>query len=107
MDTGVAIDVPDVLGRICADTLAEVARRRAAMPLEVLRGKLGRHRVPTRGFGAALKHAATDGYGLIAEVKKASPSAGVIRADFDAAEIARAYEGAGATCLSEIGRAHV
>lgn len=100
MDTGVAVDVPDVLQRICADTLAEVARRRAAMPLEVLRGKL-RHPAATRGFGAALKHAAAgDGYGLIAEVKKASPSAGVIRGDFDAREIARAYEGAGATCLS-------
>ena len=100
MDTGVAVDVPDVLQRICAETLAEVARRRAVMPLEVLRGKL-RHPVATRGFGAALKHAAAgDGYGLIAEVKKASPSAGVIRADFDAGEIARAYEGAGATCLS-------
>lgn len=101
MDTGVAVDVPDVLQRICADTLAEVARRRAAMPLEVLRGKLGRHPAATRGFGAALKHAAAgDGYGLIAEVKRASPSAGVIRADFDAAGIARAYEEAGATCLS-------
>lgn len=102
MDTGIAVDVPDVLARICGDTLAEVARRRGALPLDALRHKLGRHPKPTRGFGTALKHvvANDDGYGLIAEVKKASPSAGLIRPDFDPAAIARDYEAAGATCLS-------
>lgn len=101
MDTGIATGVPDVLARICDDTLAEVGRRRAALPLEALRAKLGRHPKPTRGFGAALKHTvAGDGYGLIAEIKKASPSAGLIRPDFDPAAIAREYEAAGATCLS-------
>ena len=101
MDTGVATEIPDVLARICGDTLAEVGRRRQGVPLDALRARLGRHPKPTRGFGAALKHAvAGDGYGLIAEVKKASPSAGPIRPDFDPAAIARAYAEAGATCLS-------
>ena len=93
--------LPDALQRICADTLAEVARRRAAMPEEELRAKLGRRAPATRGFASALTHAvAAGGLGLIAEIKKASPSAGLIRESFDAAEIARAYHGAGATCLS-------
>jgi indole-3-glycerol phosphate synthase len=93
--------LPDALVRICADTMAEVARRRAATSLEALRGQLGRKPPPTRGFGAALKHAVAEGgYGLIAEIKKASPSAGLIRPDFDPAAIAREYQAAGATCLS-------
>ncbi len=94
-------DIPDALVRICADTMAEVARRRAERPEAALRAQLGRKPPPTRGFGGALKHAvAQGGYGLIAEIKKASPSAGLIRPDFDPAAIARAYHDAGATCLS-------
>ena len=59
--------LPDALARICADTLATVARRRAALSADALRSKLGRHPPATRGFGAALKHAvAAGGYGLIA-----------------------------------------
>ena len=93
--------LPDALARICADTMADVARRRAATPEDQLRSQIGRHPRPTRGFGAALKHAVAEGrYGLIAEIKKASPSAGLIRPDFDPAAIARAYAAAGATCLS-------
>ena len=106
MDTALTAplaDTPDVLARICAETQAEIARRRAQHSSEDLRAKIGRHPPHTRGFGLALKEAVADGgcgYGLIAEVKKASPSAGLIRPDFDPAAIAQAYEQGGATCLS-------
>ncbi len=93
--------LPDALAQICADTLAEVHRRRAELPLASLAGRIDARRHPTRGFGHALKHAVGAGrYGLIAEIKRASPSAGVIRADFDPEALARTYADAGATCLS-------
>ena len=93
--------IPDMLACICGDTREEIARRKRAMPVEMLRRKIAeRHEAP-RGFGAALKDAVAAGRcGLIAEVKKASPSGGLIRPDFDPAAIARAYEAGGATCLS-------
>jgi indole-3-glycerol phosphate synthase len=93
--------VPDVLARICATTLEEVARRRQAMPIEALKRKIGQRHDEPRGFGAALAAACRDGgLGLIAEIKKASPSGGLIRPEFDPAELARAYKAGGATCLS-------
>jgi len=90
----------DVLSRICTEKRADVGRRRIETPLETLRGK-AMSQPPPRGFGAALMQATAEGrYGLIAEIKKASPSAGLIRPDFDPAALARAYKEGGATCLS-------
>jgi len=90
----------NALSRICADTLVEVARRKAGTSLETLRARIG-SAPPTRGFGAALMQAATGGaFGLIAEIKKASPSGGLIRPHFDPPALAKAYAAGGATCLS-------
>ena len=93
--------MPDVLARICGETLNEVQRRRQATPLDALKRKITEAHAKPRGFGLALKDAVIAGRcGLIAEIKKASPSGGLIRPDFDPVAIARAYEVAGATCLS-------
>ena len=93
--------LPDALAQICATTMASTARKRDELPLAKIRAKVHALRDRPRGFGGALKEAVADGgYGLIAEIKKASPSAGVIRPDFDPAAIARSYAFAGATCLS-------
>lgn len=93
--------MPDALAQICADTLLEVDRLRVETPVSALTGRISSRRNPTRGFGSVLKHKAASGaYALIAEIKQASPSAGQIRADFDPAALAHAYEEAGAACLS-------
>lgn len=93
--------MPDTLAQICADTLVEVDRLRVEMPLSQITGRLNARRDPTRSFGSALKHMAASGkYALIAEIKQASPSAGVIRAEFDPSALAHAYADAGSACLS-------
>jgi indole-3-glycerol phosphate synthase len=93
-------DTPDTLAKICGDTLAEVRQRKAATPLDEIRARC-RDVPPPRGFGTALMETAAAGrVGLIAEIKKASPSGGLIRADFDPPSLARAYQAGGATCLS-------
>src|SRR5262245_17863163 len=92
--TGTALD------RINADKAELVARRRAARPLAQVEAEARRADAP-RGFASALRAAMAAGrYGLIAEIKKASPSKGLIRADFDPVALARAYKAGGATCLS-------
>jgi indole-3-glycerol phosphate synthase len=88
-----------ILDKIKAYKLEEVAADKAAKPLYEVEAD-ARNAPPVRHFAQALHAASREGYGLIAEIKKASPSKGMIREDFDPATLAAAYQEGGATCLS-------
>lgn len=93
-------DTPTVLRKIIARKQEEVAERKQQKPLEELRQGLV-HAPETRGFVQAIADRIEGGQAaVIAEIKKASPSKGVIREHFEPAELARSYERGGATCLS-------
>jgi indole-3-glycerol phosphate synthase len=92
--------VSDVLTKICDDKRAHIARCKTERTLAALEAEV-RSATPPRGFADRLAREVRQGrYGLIAEIKKASPSRGLIRADFDPAALAKAYKAGGATCLS-------
>ena len=88
-----------ILDRIKAYKLEEVAKDKQARPLSEVEAA-ARAAGPVRPFAEALRKASRTGYGLIAEIKKASPSKGLIRPNFNPAALAQAYENGGATCLS-------
>lgn len=92
--------VNDILQRILARKREEVADRRRRVPLKELRAHVAAADAP-RGFATALRERGDSGQpAVIAEIKQASPSKGLIRADFDPAALARSYARGGATCLS-------
>lgn len=96
----VVADTPTILKKIIhrkKEEVAERKQRRSRSELEHFISEM----TPGRGFAAALQHRLAEGKpGVIAEIKKASPSKGIIRADYDPGEIAKSYEKHGAACLS-------
>jgi indole-3-glycerol phosphate synthase len=88
-----------VLNEICEAKAAHVKERKTAMPLAALEEQI-KTQAPPRGFINRINAIAQNAIALITEVKKASPSKGIIREDFDPAAIARTYENGGAACIS-------
>ena len=95
----------DVLQKIIETKKQEVSAAKSAVSLSEVSAQAASAPVPA-GFADALRNASADGYGLIAELKKASPSKGLIRPDFDIPSLARAYAEGGATCLSVLTDKH-
>lgn len=90
----------DILLEICQKKRAHIATCREALPLAALEARIAALPPPRDFVGALQAKRATGAFGLIAELKRASPSAGLIRADFDVAHLAQAYAAGGAACLS-------
>ena len=90
----------DKLAEICATKREEVSARKALATIADLDARANELASPPRRFEAALRQASRDGYGLIAEIKKASPSKGLIRSDFRPHQHAMDYAAGGAACLS-------
>ena len=88
-----------ILEKIKAYKLEEIAADKTVVPLEEVEA-MAATASPVRPFAEALHNASIENYGLIAEIKKASPSKGLIREDFEPAKLAEAYADGGATCLS-------
>lgn len=94
------MSTPTILNTIVARKLEEIAERQKSLPLEIVMQE-ARAAPPARGFARSLEQRSAAGQAaIIAEIKKASPSKGVIRANFQPADIAVSYEQAGASCLS-------
>jgi len=93
-------EVPDILRRIVARKSEEIRERADRLPLKELSRRIEAAPTPRDFVGALRAHMAKDRPAVIAEIKKASPSKGVLRADFQPAEIARDYAQHGASCLS-------
>ncbi|MEM6603895.1 MAG: indole-3-glycerol phosphate synthase TrpC [Pseudomonadota bacterium] len=91
----------DILEKIKAYKLIEVEKAQTETPLTALEKQIASRAIMGRPFEAALRKKKSEGqYGIIAEIKKASPSKGIIREDFSPPALARAYAEGGATCLS-------
>ncbi|CAA7627797.1 Indole-3-glycerol phosphate synthase [Candidatus Terasakiella magnetica] len=91
---------PTILDRICAEKRKQVAEQKGRRTIQELLAR-AKDQAPPRGFAAHLTRQIDKlGWGIITEIKKASPSAGIIRANFQPAQLARGYQRGGAACLS-------